>query len=64
MIKNIVEDKNSQIITNTIVDFATKLGVKTIGEFVCSKDVYEYIKDIGVDYSQGYYLGKPSSEIE
>ena len=64
MIKDIVQDENSQIITNTIVDFATKLGVKTIGEFVCSKEVYDYVKKIGVDYSQGYHLGKPSSEIK
>lgn len=63
MIKDIVSDGNSQIVTNTIVDFARKLGIETIGEFVCSKEVYDYIKEIGVDYSQGYYFGKPTDKI-
>lgn len=64
MIKNIVDDKNAQVVTKTIVDFATQLGIKTIGEFVCSEEVYHYIKSIGVDYSQGFYFGKPQDSIQ
>ena len=60
MIKNIDSNKESEIITETIVDFAKKLNIKTIGEFVCSKPVFDKVVDIGVDYAQGYYFGEPT----
>ncbi len=57
--KNIHQDKNTQIVAETIVDFSKRLGIKTIAEFVHSQEVFEKVKNIGVDYSQGYYFGKP-----
>jgi EAL domain-containing protein (putative c-di-GMP-specific phosphodiesterase class I) len=64
MIKNINRAKNSEIVTETIVDFAKKLGIKTIAEFVHSQEVFEKVRDIGVDYSQGYHFGKPESTLK
>ena len=63
LIKNIDTDKSSQIITETIVDFTKKLNIKTIAEFVHSKNVYNKVKKLEIDYSQGFYLGKPELEI-
>ncbi|MBK3331792.1 EAL domain-containing protein [Persephonella atlantica] len=59
LIKNIDSDIYSQIIVETIVGFAQKLGIQTIAEFVHSEDVYETVKNLGIDYSQGFFLGKP-----
>jgi diguanylate cyclase (GGDEF)-like protein len=59
MIKNIDTDNNSQMITQTIVEFAKRMKIKTIAEFVCSKDVFEKIKELDVDFAQGYYFGAP-----
>jgi EAL domain-containing protein (putative c-di-GMP-specific phosphodiesterase class I) len=63
LIKNINTDTNSRIIVETIVAFAQKLGIKTIAEFVHSKEVYEIVKEIGIDYSQGYYFHEPSQTL-
>lgn len=63
MIKNIVIDPNARAITETIVAFARKVGLKTVAEFVHSREVYELEKQLGVDYSQGYYLGEPAPSI-
>ncbi len=60
LIKNIDVNKNAEIITQTIVSFAQKLNIESVAEFVHSKEVYDKIKEIGVDYAQGYYFGKPS----
>ena len=57
------QDKNSQIITQTIVDFTKKLGMKTIAEFVHSKEVFDKVCELGIDYSQGYYFGEPKSTL-
>jgi len=64
MIKNINSDKTSRIITETIVGFCQKMGIKTVAEFVHSKEVFEIVKKIGIDYSQGYYFGKPADKVE
>ena len=64
IIKNIVEDKNSEYIAKLIVDFSNRVGVKTIAEFVHSKEVFEKVKDLGVDYSQGYYFSEPLEFID
>lgn len=63
MIRSIDTDRNSQMITKTIVNFAKSMGIKTIAEFVHSKNVYMKVKELGVDFSQGYYFGEPTDEI-
>jgi len=64
MIKTIDRDKNSQMVVETIIEFSKKMGIKTIAEFVHSKDVYDKLLELDVDYAQGYYLGVPSKEIK
>ena len=64
MIKNIDINRDSQMITQTIVQFAQKMGIKTVAEFVHSKNVFDKIEELGVDYTQGYYFGAPSEHIE
>ena len=59
MIKNIDTDKNSQMITQTIVEFAKKLKIHTVAEFVYSKNIFEKVQEFGVDFAQGYYFGEP-----
>jgi len=59
MIKNIDTNKDSKLVTETIIDFAKKMNIKTVAEFIHSKNVYSVVKDMGIDYSQGYYFGEP-----
>lgn len=63
IIKNIVVDKNSYIITKTIVDFCKQIGMQTIAEYVYEKDVYDVVKELGVDFAQGYFIGEPQRDI-
>jgi len=63
MIKNIDIDNNSQLITKTIVDFAKKMNIQTVAEFVYSKNVFDKVAELDVDFAQGYYFGEPRSEV-
>lgn len=63
LIKNIHIDKNMQITVSTIVNFAKALNIKTVAEYVHNKEVYECVKNLGIDYSQGHYLHKPEQII-
>lgn len=59
LIKNIATDENSYKVTKTIIDFAKNLNLKTIAEFVESKEIFDIVKELGTDYSQGYYFSAP-----
>ena len=63
LIKNVVHNEKHKIIVETIVDFAKKIKAKTIAEFVSDEAIYLTITEIGVDFSQGYYTGKPAELI-
>jgi len=59
IIKNINHDKNAKVVTELIVSFAQRLNIETIGEYVYSEEILDIVKKMGIDYSQGFYLGKP-----
>ncbi|MCT7553550.1 EAL domain-containing protein [Aliarcobacter butzleri] len=63
LIKNIHLDKNLELTVETIVTFAKALNIKTVAEFVHNEEVYECVKNLGIDYSQGYYLHEPEELI-
>lgn len=60
LIAHIDTDMNSLLVVETIVSFAKKLGVATIAEFVHSSTVLDKVKELGIDYSQGFYIDEPS----
>ncbi|SMO33042.1 PAS domain S-box-containing protein/diguanylate cyclase (GGDEF) domain-containing protein [Balnearium lithotrophicum] len=64
IIKSVKTDKNSISLIKSIVSFSKALGIKTIAEFVSDEEIFKIVKDLGVDYSQGYYFGKPESKDE
>ncbi|HIO90746.1 MAG TPA: EAL domain-containing protein [Campylobacterales bacterium] len=49
--------------TEAIIAFSKKLGSKTVVEFVHNDEIYEKVKIMGADFSQGFYLGEPSPKI-
>ncbi len=59
LIQGISENSRHHIVVETIVTFAHKIGAKTIAEFVSSEAIYTVVKELGIDYSQGYFTGKP-----
>lgn len=61
LIRNIVNDTFSRNIVETIVVFAKKQNIKTIAEFVENETIFNVLNELGVDYSQGYYFGKPEA---
>lgn len=60
LIKNIHNTKEFDVV-KTIIDFAKMYNIKTVAEFVEDEDILVFVKELGVDYSQGYHFGKPLS---
>ncbi len=64
LISDIDVNMTSLMVVETIVDFAKKLKVKTIAEYVHSSVVLDKVKELGIDYSQGFYIDEPSLEFK
>jgi len=43
----------------TLVGLAKGMGVRTIAEYVTDRATLELLREYGVDYAQGFELGRP-----
>lgn len=64
LIKDILINKSSQNIVSMLVNFAKGQNVKTIAEFVSNKDILNKVRELGIDYVQGYYIKEPIASID
>jgi len=62
LVKNVAKDENSYQVVRTIIEFAESLNLKTIVEYVESKEIFNITKELGADYSQGYYFSAPIAQ--
>ncbi|MDD2895005.1 MAG: EAL domain-containing protein [Aliarcobacter sp.] len=63
LIKTLHSDENMYTIVSTIVNFAKSLNMRVIAEFVENKEIFEILKELDVEYSQGYYFSVPDKEL-
>jgi len=62
-VRDITFDKTDKAIVKSIVEIGHTLGLKTIAEFVENDDILTLLEEMGVDYVQGYAIGKPEPHI-
>lgn len=58
-VKGIIDDPIDFAMVKSIHEVANVMGKKTVAEFVENDDIEQRLRDIGVDYSQGYGIAKP-----
>ncbi len=63
-IKNIDKDKKSRDIVESILFFAKKNKIPCIAEYVHNEEVAKQVRSMDIEYSQGYFYGKPNIEIK
>ena len=64
LIKDLDNSKTNRTITQSIVMLAKELEIRTVAEFVHSKEILEEVKRLKIDEVQGFYLAKPQAEID
>jgi EAL domain-containing protein (putative c-di-GMP-specific phosphodiesterase class I) len=47
-----------------IANFAKELNIKTVAEYVHSEQIFKVIKELDIDFAQGFYLGEPSDKLK
>lgn len=60
-IQPVVEDYNSRALVSSIIGIGKSLGMKIVAEGVETEEHARFVSQMGCDYLQGYYFGKPMS---
>jgi EAL domain-containing protein (putative c-di-GMP-specific phosphodiesterase class I) len=60
-VRRIVADRVAESIVSGIAKAARTLGLSTIAEHVESEELAARLRELDVDYGQGYYLGRPQA---
>ena len=65
-VDTLLTDTNTKIITESIIYMVKRLGYETIAEGVETEEQFLYLKELGCNVIQGYFLGRPmpAGEIE
>lgn len=58
-IKDILTDSIDRSLVDAINQMAHTLGLKTIAEYVESKEIFKMLDTMDIDYAQGYFIQKP-----
>ena len=63
IIDGIDKDLNKQNVVESIVEYGHEQNMKFIAEGIENYEVLKKVIELNVDYVQGYYCGKPASEV-
>ncbi len=58
-VRELPNSRTDQLIVRALVEVCGGLGIKTVAEFVTDEGTLEMVRSLGVDFAQGYHLGKP-----
>jgi diguanylate cyclase (GGDEF)-like protein/PAS domain S-box-containing protein len=59
-VRNCTVDRTDRLVVKAVVELAKGMGKLTVAEFVGDQETLCVLRDLGVDYLQGFHLGKPA----
>jgi EAL domain-containing protein (putative c-di-GMP-specific phosphodiesterase class I)/GGDEF domain-containing protein len=59
LIQNLLTNQGNINLVKTIVSFAKDNNVKTVAEFVSNEKLSILVRELGIDYSQGFFFAQP-----
>lgn len=62
-IKDAIESSEDRAFLRSMVMLCKDLGIVTVGEWIETKEHADLLTEIGVDYGQGYFYGKPTNGL-
>ncbi len=58
-ISDLPDSETDQLVVKTIVEIARGTGKKTIAECVGDSSVLRFVEQLGIDFAQGHFIGRP-----
>jgi EAL domain-containing protein (putative c-di-GMP-specific phosphodiesterase class I) len=58
------EDDNAAVVVRSVIKLAKSLGLTVVAEGVESQDAFDWLRSLGCDQMQGFYLGQAMTSDE
>ena len=58
-IRNLLESANDRVFVQAMVEICRVYDMKVVAEWVENEEITDLLKEMGVDYGQGYHFGRP-----
>jgi len=62
LVRNSLHNRRNQLILNNIITLCREAGIRTVAEYVETEGLFHSLCSLGVDYLQGYFIGRPAHE--
>jgi PAS domain S-box-containing protein len=59
-VRDLRSNTASRHVVEAIVNLATRFSLKTVGEGAEDKETVDLLRELGVDYAQGFHIGRPA----
>ncbi|MBX2886610.1 MAG: EAL domain-containing protein, partial [Granulosicoccus sp.] len=59
LVRNILNDPTDFAMVKAINEISQSLNMETVAKYIESPELLEAVREIGIDFVQGYYMGKP-----
>ncbi|MEQ8664222.1 MAG: EAL domain-containing protein [Rhodospirillales bacterium] len=63
-VKNAIAMPKGRAFLSALAELCEKLNIETIAEMIETPEELRFVRDCGVDYVQGYLIGKPGPDIK
>jgi diguanylate cyclase (GGDEF)-like protein/PAS domain S-box-containing protein len=63
-IRELPRSATDRLVVKAMVEIAQGMGLQTIAEFVEDAETLELLRELGVDYAQGYHVARPRPTAE
>jgi PAS domain S-box/diguanylate cyclase (GGDEF) domain len=63
-IRHLHEDEVDKVLAKSLIQVVQAMGKKAVAEFVENEAIFNILQEFGVDYVQGYHIGRPVSAGE
>jgi EAL domain-containing protein (putative c-di-GMP-specific phosphodiesterase class I) len=62
-IRSMIEDKKDLAFVKTMSTLAREFGIQSIVESVENENILAAVRQIGINYGQGFHIGRPSPDL-
>ncbi len=62
-IQNLINDETDRVLVRSMCEIANRLGKKTVAEYIENPRLIDVLREIGINYGQGFVLGKPEEKL-
>ena len=62
-VRNILNSKIDYALVHNLSRLCQDIGIQTVAEFVENQAIYDALKDMGINYAQGFHISLPSREM-